>query len=299
MNKDKNKIIVVLGPTATGKSKLAVKLAKKYNGEVISADSRQVYLGLDIGTGKITKKEMAGVPHHMLDIVSPQKTFTVADWKFGADKKIKEIISKGKLPVVCGGTGFYIQAIVDGLVLPEVPPNTKLRKDLAKKNTEDLFLILKKLDPERAESIDAKNPVRLIRAIEIAKALGEVPKIAKNISPYEILQIGLDRKDTDLKVKVKKRIDSRMKTGMLNESINLNKKGLSFKRMESLGLEYRLLSQLIQNKIDKKKFKLKLENEIWQYVKRQRTWFKRDKKIKWFEPKDLKKIEKEINSFLD
>ena len=299
MNKEKNRIIVVLGPTATGKSELAVKLAKKYNGEVISADSRQVYKGLDIGTGKITKKEMSGVPHHMLDVVHPKKTFTVAEWKIEADKKIKEIVSKGKLPILCGGTGFYIQAIVEGLVLPEVPPNTKLRKELTNKSSESLFLILKKLDPERAENIDAKNPVRLIRAIEIAKSLGKVPKIANNNTPYEILQIGLDSKDADLKTKIKKRIDSRMKKGMLKESVNLNKNGLSFKRMESLGLEYRLLSELIQNKIDKNEFKLKLENEIWQYVKRQRTWFKRDKKIKWFEPRNLNKIEKEINSFLD
>ena len=299
MNKVKNRIIVVLGPTATGKSELAVKLAKKYNGEVISADSRQVYKGLDIGTGKITKKEMSGVPHHMLDVVHPKKTFTVAEWKIEADKKIKEIVSKGKLPILCGGTGFYIQAIVEGLVLPEVPPNTKLRKELTNKSSESLFLILKKLDPERAENIDAKNPVRLIRAIEIAKSLGKVPKIANNNTPYEILQIGLDSKDADLKTKIKKRIDSRMKKGMLKESVNLNKNGLSFKRMESLGLEYRLLSELIQNKIDKNEFKLKLENEIWQYVKRQRTWFKRDKKIKWFEPRNLNKIEKEINSFLD
>ena len=299
MNKEKNRIIVVLGPTATGKSELAVKLAKKYNGEVISADSRQVYKGLDIGTGKITKKEMSGVPHHMLDVVHPKKTFTVAEWKIEADKKIKEIVSKGKLPILCGGTGFYIQAIVEGLVLPEVPPNTKLRKELTNKSSESLFLILKKLDPERAENIDAKNPVRLIRAIEIAKSLGKVPKIANNNTPYEILQIGLDSKDADLKTKIKKRIDSRMKKGMLKESVNLNKNGLSFKRMESLGLEYRLLSELIQNKIDKNEFKLKLENEIWQYVKRQRTWFKRDKKIKWFEPRNLNNIEKEINSFLD
>ena len=299
MNKEKNRIIVVLGPTATGKSELAVKLAKKYNGEVISADSRQVYKGLDIGTGKITKKEMSGVPHHMLDVVHPKKTFTVAEWKIEADKKIKEIVSEGKLPILCGGTGFYIQAIVEGLVLPEVPPNTKLRKELTNKSSESLFLILKKLDPERAENIDAKNPVRLIRAIEIAKSLGKVPKIANNNTPYEILQIGLDSKDADLKTKIKKRIDSRMKKGMLKESVNLNKNGLSFKRMESLGLEYRLLSELIQNKIDKNEFKLKLENEIWQYVKRQRTWFKRDKKIKWFEPRNLNKIEKEINSFLD
>lgn len=298
-NRLKNKIIIVIGPTATGKSNLAVKLAKKYNGEVISADSRQVYLGLDIGTGKITKKEMMGVPHHMLDVVTPKKTFTVAQWQKQTEKIIKEIISRQKLPIICGGTGFYIQSIVDGIVLPEVPPNAKLRKELEKKSLDELVSILKKLDPERLENIDTKNPVRLIRAIEISKIIGKVPQITKNKTPYEILQIGLDNKDEILKNKINNRIISRMKKGMLKESVDLHKNGLSYKRMETLGLEYRLLSQLIQKKIDKKEFVEKLKKEIWQYVKRQRTWFKKDKHIKWFKPTDLSKIEKVVHSFLD
>src|SRR3989344_2626769 len=135
------KILVIIGPTATGKSELAVKLAKKYNGEVISADSRQVYKGLDIGTGKITKKEMRGIRHHMLDIVSPKKVFNVADWKKETEKIISDIVLQGKLPVICGGTGFYIQSIVDGLVLPEVPPNKILRKKLERKGSRELLNI--------------------------------------------------------------------------------------------------------------------------------------------------------------
>ncbi len=294
-----HKILVILGPTATGKSDLAVKLAIKFNGEVISADSRQVYKGLDIGAGKITKKEMGGIPHHLLDVTNPKKTFTVVDWKKQTENKIDEILSRGKLPIVCGGTGFYIQSIVDGIILPEVTPNPKLRKDLGKKSLDELIKILKKMDPERLKNIDTKNPVRLIRAIEIATSLGKVPKLIKNKTPYEILQIGLDSKDVILKNKINARIISRMKKGMLKESVNLHKNGLSFKRMESLGLEYRLLSQLIQKQINKKEFIEKLQNEIWQYVKRQRTWFRRDKKIKWFEPEEAVKIEKVIHSFLD
>ena len=122
----KSKILVILGPTATGKSDLAVKLARKYNGEVVSADSRQVYIGLDIGTGKITKKEMFGVPHHMLDVVSPKKVYSVVAWKKETEKIIAEIIARGKLPIICGGTGFYIQSIVDNMVLPEVSANVGL-----------------------------------------------------------------------------------------------------------------------------------------------------------------------------
>jgi tRNA dimethylallyltransferase len=164
------KILVILGQTAVGKSNLAVRLAKKFNGEIISADSRQVYKGLDIGTGKITKKEMGDVPHFLLDVVSPKRKFSVSQYKKLADKAIKHILGKHKTPIIVGGTGFYIQAIVDNLVLPEVKPDLKLRKKLEKKSTEELVKILKKLDSERAREIDTKNPRRLIRAIEIARA---------------------------------------------------------------------------------------------------------------------------------
>src|SRR3989338_1311335 len=217
----KKKILVILGTTATGKSDLAVKLAIKYSGEVISADSRQVYKGLDIGTGKITKKEMLGIPHHMLDVVSPKKVFSVAEWKKQADEKIIEILKRGKLPIICGGTGFYIQSIVDNLVLPEVPPNISLRKKLVKVSPSQLFEMLKKLDSRRAENIakekGSKNPVRLIRAIEIATVLGSVPDLKKQKNPYEILQIGLKLPDSVLKEKIHNRILSRIKIGMVKE----------------------------------------------------------------------------------
>ena len=180
---------MILGPTASGKSALGVKLAKKINGEIISADSRQVYKGLDIGSGKITRKEMGGIPHYCLDIFSPKKIFTVVDFKKRADKAIEEIFAKNKTPIIVGGTGLYIQAIVDNIVLPEVKPDWKLRKELEKKTTEEMFKMLKNLDPERAKNIDAKNPRRLIRAIEIAKALGKVPNLAVKPPSWGSLQI--------------------------------------------------------------------------------------------------------------
>src|SRR3972149_9041812 len=124
----KKRILVIVGPTATGKSEVAVFLAKKFDGEVISADSRQVYKGLDIGTGKITKREMSGVPHHLLDVANPKRVFTVSEYKKLGEKALQNIWWRGKLPIICGGTGFYIQALVDGIILPEVPPNKKLRK---------------------------------------------------------------------------------------------------------------------------------------------------------------------------
>ncbi len=296
--KIKPKLLVILGPTATGKSDLAVKLARKYNGEVVSADSRQVYKGLDIGTGKITQKEMRAVSHYMLDIVSPKKVFSVSEWKKLAEEKIRNIISRGKLPIICGGTGLYIQSIVDNVILPEVAPDTALRKKLEKKNVKELFSMLKKLDPERAGMIDGNNPVRLIRAIEIATYLGKVPKMLKEKNPYEILQIGLTLPEKELKKRIHFRLLSRIKDGMIKEAQNLHESGISWKRMNSLGLEYRSLAELLQKKLAHKEFVQKLEKEIWHYAKRQITWFKRDKKIKWFKPIEIQKIENEVDIFL-
>ncbi len=277
-----DKVVVILGQTATGKSDLAVKIAKKINGEIISADSRQVYSGLDIGTGKITKKEMKGVPHHMLDIANPRKQFTVAEYKQLADKKIEEIISRGKIPIICGGTGFYIDSITKGVVLPEVPPNKKLRSILNKKTAEALFKIIKKLDRTRAKNIDPKNKVRLIRAIEIAKALGKVPKIKEKKANYKFIKIGLHLPSEKLKVKINSRLETRLKIGMLEEAKKLHRKGLPWKKMHELGLEYRYVSLYLQKEITKEEMVENLKNKIYQYAKRQITWFKRDSEINWF-----------------
>jgi tRNA dimethylallyltransferase len=293
-----SKILVILGPTATGKSNLAVKMAKKFNGEVISADSRQIYKGLNIGTGKITKKEMSGIQHYMLDVVSPKKTFTIAEWKGQADKIITEIHNKGKLPIICGGTGFYIQSIVESIVLPEVPQNKPLRKKLEKSSLEHLQKTLARLDLRRFSNIDINNKVRLVRAIEIATYLGSVPEIQKGKKQYNFLQIGLTLPDNKLKAKIHKRLVERMSQGMTREAKNLNKKGLSWKRMYELGLEYRYLSAYLQKKLTKSEFLQRLEIEIWHYAKRQVTWFKRDKKIKWYSPTETKKIENVVGRFI-
>ena len=278
---------MILGPTASGKSALAVKIAKKINGEIISADSRQVYKGLDIGAGKITKKEMGGISHYCLNIVSPKKIFTVADFKECAEKAIEKIFAKNKTPIIVGGTGLYIQAIVDNIVLPEVKPNWKLRKELEKKTTEEMFEMLKKLDPERAKNIDAKNPRRLIRAIEIAKKLGKTPKLKSmsrrdlDIGQLDIGQIGIKLPDEILKKNIEKRIKKMLKNGLVSETNKLRKSGLSWKRIYELGFEYKYPALFLQNKIGKDEMLVKMLIENWQYAKRQMTWFKRDKRIKW------------------
>jgi len=269
------KVVVILGQTATGKSTLAVKIAKKINGEIISADSRQVYKKLDIGTGKITQKEMSGVPHHLIDVVNPKKKFTVVEYQKLAICAMTDILKKGKIPIICGGTGFYIDAITKGIVFPEVPPNLKLRKILEKKEASELLKILIKLDSARAKNIKEKNEqnnkVRLIRAIEIAKTLGKVPQITEAMPPYKFIKIGLYLPIDKLKKKIEQRVKKMFEAGLLNEIKKIKRSGISNKRLQELGFEY--FEPTPQ----------KVILETLKYAKRQITWFKRDKKIKWYD----------------
>jgi len=298
-NNSNNKIIIILGPTASGKSSTAIKLAQKFNGEIISADSRQIYKGMDIGSGKITPQERALISHYMLDIVSPKTDFSVAKFKKRAEKYIENILKRDKLPIICGGTGFWIQAIVDDIIYPEVKPNWELRKKLEKESLENLFEKLEKIDPQRAKTVDIKNKVRLIRAIEICQTLGKVP-IKKEVtsSKYNFLQIGILRDKESLHQRIKLNVEQRFKGGMITEVENLKKSGLSWKKIESFGLSFKLVPQFIRGKIKtipelKEKIYLAEKN----YAKRQMTWFKRDKRIKWID--DYKKIELRTKNFLN
>lgn len=293
------KIIVILGPTASGKSDLAVKIAEQHNGEVISADSRQVYKGLDIGTGKITREEMRGIPHHLLDIREPNQIYTVVEWVADATKAIYDIAERGKTPIICGGTGFYISSLIDGVTLPDVTKNEELRNQLARVSTTDLFKQLQKLDPKRAATIDPENRRRLERAIEIATELGSVPEAVPNPNPdFEFIQIGISTDDVMLRERINKRLDSRIQIGMIDEARKLHTKGLGFERMRNLGLEYRYLADLIEGTITETQFRETLSNKIWQYARRQKAWFKRDHRIQWTTKDDVVKIEKLVSDFL-
>jgi tRNA dimethylallyltransferase len=268
------KLIVICGPTATGKSDYAVKLAKEIGGEVISADSRQVYKGLDIGSGKITKREMKGIPHHLLDVANPTRIFSVAQYKKLADKAIKDILKRGKVPILCGGTGFYINAVIFNQTFPAVSPNKTLRRALEKKSLSELQTQLQDLDIDRYHTIDINNKVRIIRAIEIAQVLGKVPAIVSH-APYDIEWIYLDFTDEELRERIHIRLLKRMKIGMVKEIRTLHEKGLSWKRLESLGLEYRYVAYYLQGKMTKEAMLKELGFAIWHYAKRQRTWFKK------------------------
>ncbi|MFC1731312.1 tRNA (adenosine(37)-N6)-dimethylallyltransferase MiaA [candidate division KSB1 bacterium] len=295
--KNKPKIIVVVGPTSSGKSDLAVYIAKKWNGEVVSVDSRQVYRGLDIGSGKITKAEMKGVPHHLLDVANPKVVFTASDFVKAGNKAIEDILKKGKIPILAGGTGFYLSALLGEISLPSVEPNKKLRMSLEKLSNEKLLEKLRVLDPERADEVGLENTHRIIRAIEIARAIGKTPKQIKK-SPYSTLKIGISVDKKILEERINTRLLARLRKGMLAEAKKLHKEGVSFKRMESLGLEYRYMARHLKGEISKEEMIETLKIKTRQYAKRQRTWFKRDKEINWFNLNEIKKIEKEVLGFL-
>ena len=273
------KIMVIVGPTASGKSDLAIRLAQKFSGEIISADSRQVYRGLNIGTGKVSKKEQRLVPHHLLDVANPKQTFSVAQYQKLAHKAIKDILNRGKLPIIVGGTGQYIDTVVYDMALPEVPPDYKLRAKLEKQTPEQLFKRLQKLDPERAKNIDRQNPRRLIRALEIIVTTGKPVGTIKLKSPYDVLWLGLNPKDVEKRITT--RLAKRFKQGMISEVKKLRANGVSWQRLHDLGLEYRWVGEFLQNNISKSEMLQSLEQAIRQYSKRQMTWFKRNHHIHW------------------
>lgn len=294
----KQKIIAIVGPTASGKTSLSIEVARLVDGEVISADSRQVYTGLNIGSGKVTKREMRGVPHHLLDVASPKRTISVVQYEKLATRAIKDILKRGKIPIICGGTGLYVDAILTNASFPEVPPNAELRKKLEELSVEKLFKKLQKLDPARAGTIDAKNPRRLIRAIEIATALGKVPVRTEPTPRYDTLWIGLALPKEELEERIYTRLIARMRHGMVAEAKRLHSVGLSWKRMDSLGLEYRFLAQFLTGKLKKEEMIELLNIAIRQFSKRQMMWFKRNTNIKWFHPKEIKKVLREVQNFL-
>jgi len=274
------KILVIVGPTSSGKTSLSIKLAKKFNGEVISADSRQVYKGMNLGTGKVTKKEMQGIKHHLLDVVSPISRFDAAKFVKLGDKAIKEILKKGKLPIICGGTGFYIDALLYGLP-KTIAPDWQLRHKLEKMNLKQLFKKLQRLDPSRAKNIDPQNKRRLIRALEIVlKTKKPVPNQVRQLK-YETLKIGILRNKKDLRKRIHQRLLTRLKQGMIKEVKNLHKQGVSWQRLDDFGLEYRFISRYLRGILNREEMMEQLETAIWHYAKRQMTWFKKDKEIKW------------------
>jgi tRNA dimethylallyltransferase len=279
------KTIFITGPTAGGKSDLAIYLAKKFNGEIINADSRQVYKYLDVGSGKVSKKEMNGVTHHLLSIAHPKRNYSLGRWLKDARKAVRKIIKKGKVPIFCGGTILYLRAIKEGWVLPLVKPNYKLRKELEKKTNEELYEEIKKLDPKRAKNLDPRNKRRLIRALEIIYALGKVPKIKKE-PKYEVLIIAPKIDREKLFKKIKRRLLKRV-PGIIREIKKLRKIGLSYKRIISFGLEYKWFGMyVLENKSSRLQYFIDLcYKDILRFAKRQIRELKKIKEVVYVENK--------------
>jgi len=294
----KPKCIVILGQTATGKSDLAVYLAQQFDGEVISADSRQVYRGMDIGSGKITKEEMQGIPHHLLDIKTPDQDFSAEEFQRLCLQAMEDITKRGKISIICGGTGFYIQSIVENIVFQKIPKNQKLRDELEEKSITELQTILAKIPKEDGVKTDTDNKRRLIRAIEIGTYFGKLFCIEKSESEYEFLQIGLTLPKEILHNKIEKRLRERLAQGMIQEVEALLTSGLSHKKLESFGLEYKYCSLYIQGKLSEEEFFETLLTKIKQYAKRQNTWFQRDENIHWFSPDERNRIINLVKEYL-
>ena len=276
---------VILGTNASGKSELAIRLANHLGGEVISADSRQVYRGLDLGSGKITPAQAGTVKHHLIDVADLSDYFSLAQYQRAAYSAIDSISGAGKRPLLVGGTGLYISAIVEGYELVDVPPNEPLRAELEGLPLPQLVERIEKSDPEAASRIDKNNRRRLIRAIEIAAA-GRAHSAARQCSArYNCLQLGLTWPREVLEARIERRLRDRLANGMIDEVAGLRSRGVSDTRLEKLGLEYRYVTRYLRGELRTlDNLRLELGIAIRQFAKGQLTWFKRDSRIIWLDP---------------
>ncbi len=297
------KIIIIVGPTASGKTALSLELAKKFNGEIVNADSRQVYRKMDIGTAKAPKDIgqseyiVQGILHHLIDVVDPDEEFTLAHYKKMAFKVIDNIFRQGKLPIIVGGTGLYVWSIVDNLDIPAVAPNSKLRQALDDKSLDELVIMLKNSDPITAEKIDLKNPRRVKRALEVIMTSNEslVLKQKKLPSRYDSCQIGINVPRDELNMRINERVDRQINDGLIEEVKSLAKNfDWSLPSMSAIG--YKEIGYFLRGEMQLDEAVELIKRNTRRYAKRQMTWFRRDKRICWTtgvtEAKDL--IEKFI-----
>jgi len=296
-----NKLLVITGPTGVGKTEFAVSLAQKISGEVVSADSRQVYCGMDIGTAKPTLQENKSVRHHLIDVVNPDEPFTLQRYQELAYDAIDQIIAAGKKPMLVGGTGLYIQAVVDGLKIPHVPPQDNLRKELEGLNAADLVARLTAVDPDSAKVIPPQNKRRLIRAIEVTELTGQPFSVLgrQYHRRYDTLQIGLTASREELYRRADERVDRWLKAGWLAEV-----KQLRSQYSETLpamsGLGYRQMGMYLDGKISLEEAVRRIKFDIHGYIRRQITWFRRDQGITWYDTTEAgwrEEVAKHISSW--
>lgn len=273
------KVIVVVGPTASGKTSLSITLSKELGGEVVSADSRQVYRGFDTTTAKVTKEEMEGVPHHLLDICDIETPYTAADFRAYGRHALEDISARGALPIIAGGTGFYIDALIYDTPLPEVPANPALREELEALSGDELNKKLCEADPRRAEQIEPNNTQRIIRALEIVEELGYVPTVEQGAPLYSALWLGILWEREQLEERIHTRIVERL--DIMIDEIKSRKDKLSPEVARRLGFDFTLTLKHLAGELTREELIVQLTKEDMALAKRQMTWWKRNKDIHW------------------
>lgn len=295
------KLVVVLGPTASGKSGLGIALAQRFHGEIVSADSRQVYRGLDIGTAKVTPEERALVPHHLVDVANPCDIYTVAQFQRDAFGAIDNILARSHQPFLVGGSPHYIQAVVDNLEIPHIEPQPELRAQLEARTLAELRAQLEELDPQSAATIDRNNPRRVIRALEVCLVSGKPFSQQRSVAEprYRSLLVGIEWPREVLYQRIDVRVDERMQQGMVQEVQKLLDAGVSHERLEALGLEYRSISRWLRGEFNSEaKMVERLKYAIHDFTRRQLTWFRKDKRIVWVSGGDWQGAEEVVRDFL-
>ena len=277
------KLIVILGTTACGKSGLGVELARHVGGEIVSADSRQVYRGLDLGTGKVTEEEMGGIPHHLLDVVEPNESYSVAQFQKDAYAAIDDILARGKVPLLVGGTGLYVRAVAEGYTFRDSQPNPALRAELEQKSTGELYAMFQEKTGRTLSGGEENNRHRLVRTMEkvlSGEDLTEAPRAPR----YQVLQLGMTYPREELCRRIDERLLRRLDDGMVEEVARLRENGATDAFLEGLGLEYRYILWYLTGKLPSKEALIdELGRAIKRFAKRQMVWFQKDQDVLWLD----------------
>ncbi len=279
-------LIAILGPTAVGKSSLAIKLAQEFRGEIVSADSRQVYRGMDIGTAKPTRQDQALVPHHLIDLVNPDENFTLAQYQQFAYQTIAAIHARGNVPFLVGGSGLYVRAVLEGLTIPRVAPNPARRRELEQQSPERLYARLQKLDPIAASKIDPRNTRRVIRALEVCEVThGPFSALQTRDAPnYRVLRIGLTMPREQLYERINARVDEMIARGLVDEVRGLIEQGYALDLPSMSGLGYRQIAMYVKGEIDLEEAMCLLKRDTRRFVHHQYSWFRiDDERVTWFD----------------